>query len=552
MKISLTFALLFLSSFIFAQPACQWAYIPVGATQSYNTIYNSTTDQSGNIITLGILLGSADMDPGTDPADTSFTTYTYNYYISKTDIAGNLLWIHYFQNNSQLTLFDFVGVKVNSANEIIVVGNFAGLIDFDFSDAGVDTLRSHFPTYTDYFVAKYDSAGSYKWAINIGDPTTSDIVAHAVTVLPNDNIIIAANPNGTIDVDPGSGVHNSIGGNGNIICYDNNGEYVWNNNIATATSYCITNNSLETDLAGNVYVATVGYYKLSLNKFDNVGNRVGDMTIGDFPAGARVNPQSLMMDKTTDELYISGTYGGMVDFDPGTGTVYKTSSSSMYQDGFIAKYDRLLNLLWVVTYEGKVDFGKYSLDFSQGEIVAVGNIEGTIDFGNGTILSSSTVSSISPFYITVNSGGVTQNGFTLDGFGSFNTVRTCPNNSFAITGLITNATDMDPTSASLILNATASSHFTVVYQSTTTSISENYQDEKINAYPNPTDNDFNLTISPDLVGSLYTIHDITGRLITSGKLIHENNIIRLDKIAQGIYSLSIEGKKEQTLRIIKK
>ena len=127
MKISLTFALLFLSSFIFAQPACQWAYIPVGATQSYNTIYNSTTDQSGNIITLGILLGSADMDPGTDPADTSFTTYTYNYYISKTDIAGNLLWIHYFQNNSQLTLFDFVGVKVNSANEIIVVGNFACL-----------------------------------------------------------------------------------------------------------------------------------------------------------------------------------------------------------------------------------------------------------------------------------------------------------------------------------------------------------------------------------------------------------------------------------------
>ena len=551
MKTTITIALLFLSTFLFAQPSCQWAYIPVGTTQSYNTIYNSTTDHSGNIITLGILLGSADMDPGTNPADTSFTLYTYNYYVSKTDIAGNLLWIHYFQNNSQIALFDFVGVKVNSANEIIVVGNYAGLIDFDFSDAGVDTIRSHFPTYTDYFVAKYDSAGSYKWAISIGDPTTSDIVAHAVTVLSNDNIVIAANPNGTIDVDPDAGVHNSIGGNGNIICYDNNGEYVWNNNIATATSYCITNNSLESDLAGNVYVATVGYYKLTINKFDNVGNRMLEMTIGDFPAGARVNPQSVLMDKTSGDIYVSGTFEGMVDFDPGAGTVYELSSSSMYQDGFIAKYDQLLNLNWVQTFEGKVEFGKYGLDFCAGEIVAVGNISGTIDFGNGNILSSNTTSSVSPFFITINSTGVTQNGFTIEGYGRFNTVHTCSNNSFAMTGMITDNTDMDPTAATLILNATTTSSFTAVYQSTTTSIPEAKQTETIIASPNPANNYTNIIISPELIGSLYNIHDITGRIILTGKLIDENNLIHLDNLADGLYSLSIAGMKKQVLRIVK-
>ena len=157
------------------------------------------------------------MDPGADPADTSFSTATYNYYISKTDSSGNLIWIHYFQNNSQIGQLEIVGLKVNSANEIVVVGNFTGLIDFDFSDAGVDTLRSNFHTYTDYFVAKYDPSGSYLWAFSIGDPTTSDIVAQAMTILPNDNIVIAANPNGTIDVDPGVAVHNNIGGNGNVI-----------------------------------------------------------------------------------------------------------------------------------------------------------------------------------------------------------------------------------------------------------------------------------------------------------------------------------------------
>ena len=116
MKKLLAIAAIFINSIVFAQPSCQWAYIPVGAVQTYNTIYNSTTDHSGNLIVTGILLGNADMDPGADPADTSFSTATYNYYISKTDSSGNLIWIHYFQNNSQIGLFEFVGLKVNSAN----------------------------------------------------------------------------------------------------------------------------------------------------------------------------------------------------------------------------------------------------------------------------------------------------------------------------------------------------------------------------------------------------------------------------------------------------
>ncbi len=549
MKKLLTLAVLLINSIVFAQPSCQWAYIPVGAVQTYNTIYNSTTDHSGNLIVTGILLGNADMDPGADPADTSFSTATYNYYISKTDSSGNLIWIHYFQNNSQIGLFEFVGLKVNSANEIVVVGNFTGLIDFDFSDAGVDTLRSHFPTYTDYFVAKYDPSGSYQWAFSIGDPTTSDIVAQAMTILPNDNIVIAANPNGTIDVDPGIAVHNNIGGNGNVICYDNNGNYVWNNNISNTTSYCILNNSLESDIGGNVFMATVGYYKLTLTAFDNAGSRSSEMTIGDFPAGARVNPQSLLTDKSTGEIYVAGTYGGMVDFDPGSNVVYRTSSSAMFQDGFIAKYDRFLNFIWVQTYEGECSFGNFSLDFYGADIAAVGNLAGTIDFGNSTILSAS--SSFSPFYIKLNSTGITQSGFTIDGFGRFNSIHSFPNNSFATTGLISDNTDMDPTSGTLILNATASNHFCAVYQSPVqTSVVENAIDIIV-AYPNPAMNFVDLKISSRLFGETYTIYDITSKAVLSGELVTENTTINLENIASGIYTLKTGSNQEQTLRIVK-
>ena len=75
-------------------------------------------------------------------------------------------------------------------------------------------------------------------------------------------------------------------------------------------------------------MATVGYYKLTLTAFDNTGSRSGEMTIGDFPAGARVNPQSLLTDKSTGEIYVAGTYGGMVDFDPGSNCLLYTSRSN--------------------------------------------------------------------------------------------------------------------------------------------------------------------------------------------------------------------------------
>ena len=314
-------------------------------------------------------------------------------------------------------------------------------------------------------------------------------------------------------------------------------------------SYCILNNSLESDIGGNVFMATVGYYKLTLTAFDNTGSRSGEMTIGDFPAGARVNPQSLLTDKSTGEIYVAGTYGGMVDFDPGSNVVFRTSSSAMFQDGFIAKYDRFLNFIWVQTYEGECSFGNFSLDFDGTDIAAVGNLAGTIDFGNSTILSAS--SSFSPFYIKLNSTGITQSGFTIDGFGRFNSIHSFPNNSFATTGLISVNTDMDPTSGTLILNATASNHFCAVYQSPVqTSVVENAIDIIV-AYPNPAMNFVELKISSRLVGETYTIYDITSKAVLSGELVTENTTINLENIASGIYTLKTGSNQEQTLRIVK-
>ncbi len=523
--------LILLSAKVFAQPSCQWAYIPVGTT-AYHTIYNSTIDMDGNIVQTGKLLGVADMDPGTGPMDTSFTTFGYNYYVSKINANGHLMWINYFK---QTTFFEFMGLKVNSNNEIIVVGNFFGLIDFDLSLTGVDTLRSHLPTYPDYFVAKYDSLGNYQWAFNIGDPTTSTIEVRSLNIQANNDIVITANPNGAVDVDPGMAVHNSIGSNANIICYDNNGNYLWNNNVATTASAANNYKSLDGDAIGNNYLLSVGYYELTVNKFDNAGVRVWNKTIGNFSSGSRVNPQTVLVDKTNGDFYVAGTFDGTVDFDPGAVVVNETSNNLSYQDGFIALYDSSMNLIWVNHYAGNILFGDYSLDFSGNDIIAVGNLKGTINFGNGIIFSSP--SQPTPFYLKFDNLGVASNGFILNGAGSYNTINATGNQSFVTTGYIVGMMDLDPTPNTLTLSSTSTNWFNAVYGPVTTAIAELNKSNSLNVCPNPASN---LLVVETNTNSLAQLFDVNGQVLFSEN-IEANTKYNFDvsKFSDGLYLLRV-------------
>ncbi len=550
--LSLLLFLILQNTLSFSQSPCQWAYIPIGAS-AYNSPSLITTDSYGNIIQAGEILGIADMDPGTGQADTSFSFPSYNYFLSKTSNDGHLVWIKYFSRQQiNLSSFEFIGVEINSNDEIVLVGNFFGVVDFDLS-AGVDTLRSHFPTYTDYFVAKYNASGDLMFAFNIGDPTTNNIEVQGLTINQNNEILISANPNAStpIDVDPGNGVHNTQSANGNIICYDSNGNYLWNNNINSTYSYGIPNKSIDADGAGNSYLLTVGYYELSVNKFSSSGARLWEKTIGDFSSGARVNPQSVLVDKFTGNFYVAGTFQDTVDFDPGSGTVNKISTSGFYQDGFISKYDSSMNLLWVNAYAGEMNFGDFSLDFSGYDIVAVGSMNGTIDFGNGLTLSSG-VQVTSPFLISLDASGNTLNGYALDGAGYYFTVKSTSSQSSVISGNATGNIDMDPTAATITLTPGTSHCFVAVYGTIPTSVTEQNQSQTFSVYPNPVNE--RLIVQSSLLSKPinFTLTDAIGKTIMQGILSAENNYVEMDKLPAGIYLLTLGEDAKNSFRVIKK
>jgi hypothetical protein len=307
--------------------------------------------------------------------------------------------------------------------------------------------------------------------------------------------LFSVNPTGVTDVDPSNLVHTTIGGSANIIAYTSTGNYLWNNAIIPIYSYGVSNNSLDCDSSGNSYLMSVGYYELTVSKFSANGTIVWSKTIGDFPTGARVNPQSMLVDKSTGDFYVAGTFDGLVDFNPNAPVLNYNCLSALNADGFIAKFDSSMNPIWVNQYVGKVTFGNYSLAYDGSDIAAVGNYIDSVNFGNG--FSFYTASTYSPFYLKINPAGAAIDGYALSGIGQYNSIFPGTNHTFVITGNILAWVDMDPGAPIYNLHAGTANFFTAVYQLPSPSSILKFDlnpQNNISFYPNPFNQELTLRI----------------------------------------------------------
>lgn len=537
-----------------AQATFNWGFIPTSTSLFQNHITIAATDQLGNIIEVGKLTGHADMDPGTGPSDTSYTRFFYNHYISKTSSNGQLLWIYYFEDNSQLITFEFKGIKITPNDEIIVAGNFTGKVDFDLRSPGIDTLRSHQTSFPDYFLAKYDASGNHQWAIHGGN-TSSGISAQALCLLPNSTILLSVNPSGLTDVDPGGLVHNTIGGSANLVAYTQTGNYLWNNAIPANFTYAVSFNSIDADALGNSYLLSVGSNELTVAKFSANGAFLWGKTIGNFSSGSQVNPQSILVDKNSGGFYLAGTFDGTVDFDPNAGVFNYSGLSANNSDAFIAQYDSSMTPIWLNHYVGKVNFGNYSLAFDGNELVCVGNYTASVNFGNG--FSFTTASTYSPFYLRLNSAGAALDAFTLNGIGQFTGISKALNTTFVITGNILAWVDMDPTPAINNLHAGTANFFTAVYQiSSPTALLEsaNKYQQEFAAFPNPFEQELTIEFFTKIPDAEVLIYDIFGKKMVASKaeIFTERLTINTSNWSEGVYFVCLKtSAKSRNFKLLK-
>ncbi len=92
---------------------------------------------------------------------------------------------------------------------------------------------------------------------------------------------------------------------------------------------------------------------------------------------------------------------------------------------------------------------------------------------------------------------------------------------------------------------------TSLYSGSSLGINEASQSNFFSVYPNPAQSVINVNIEANLVGSVFTIYDNTGKAVKTGKLNSLNTTIEVNDLSGGIYSFSAGGNSKQTFKVIK-
>jgi hypothetical protein len=75
--------------------------------------------------------------------------------------------------------------------------------------------------------------------------------------------------------------------------------------------------------------------------------------------------------------------------------------------------------------------------------------------------------------------------------------------------------------------------------------------DELSAYPNPTQDDIQLSSPSSLVGKPYELYDAVGRVVLTGRYMEAKPRMKLADLKPGIYLLHIGSETKRTIRLIK-
>ncbi len=225
-------------------------------------------------------------------------------------------------------------IAVDALGNLYTIGSFRGTVDFDPSPGifNLSATGTH-----DIFISKFDPLGSFVWTKQIYG--TAVHANYSIVLDPFGNMYVTGNYQTTVDFDPNEGIYNLTSTDGGeddmfFLKLDSEGNFIWAKTIGGLSKYESTQ-AIAADKLGNVYV--------------------------------------------------TGSFEGRTDFDPGDSTFYLSSAG--LEDIFILKLDRLGNLVWAKQIGGKADdYGNSIVIDESGNLYTTGYFSRSSDFdpGQGT------------------------------------------------------------------------------------------------------------------------------------------------------------------------
>lgn len=348
MKIStVVFILWFITLPVCAQ-TYQWAKT-TGSTRS-DIGWGVAVDNNGNVYTTGYFSETMDADPGSGV--TILTHHAaYDIYVSKFDKNGNFLWAKNVGSNASSGGADDypVDIFVTKDGGVVVFGRFSTTIDFD---PGPSTYNVSSYGFTDVFMWKLSASGDFQWVKHFGPSSDNK-----------------APGNQTVDI---TGVKRD----------KNNNFYL----------YGVFDGKVDFDLGTGTYILDSGqeWPKFSqdgyVSKLTEIGDFVWAYQIGDNSDTYSSKVSDVAVD-TSGNVFSTGQFTGLVDFDPSTNTY--NIKGHKYGHSFIQKVDKNKNFEWAdfvgdTTGNGLI-FGTVLAAEENGSITIAGVLKDSADLdpGNG-------------------------------------------------------------------------------------------------------------------------------------------------------------------------
>jgi hypothetical protein len=300
-------------------------------------------DSSGNVYITGSFRGTVDFDPGTG-TDSHTSKGEEDIFLTKFDSDGHYL----FTKTMGGTAGDFgQSVAVDGSDNIYITGYFSGT-DADFNIGGTaDTHTS--AGLEDIFLTKINADASYGYTRTMGG--TDHDEGQSVAIDGSDNVYITGYFSGT-DADF------NIGG--------------------TADTY-----------------TSAGLEDIFLTKINADGSYGYTKTMGgtDHDYGRSVAVDS------SDNAYITGSFSGTADFDPGSGTDNRTSNG--FGDIFLTKinFDGTYDLTETMGGTNQ-DFGRSVTVDDSVNVYLTGYFQETVDFDPGSGTDSHTSNGQEDIFLT--------------------------------------------------------------------------------------------------------------------------------------------------------
>ncbi len=232
-----------------------WAF-KIGGS-GIDNLYGMSIDDTGNVYVTGQLTTGAagstlDLDPGPDPGNV-ISNGGSDIFMAKYNAGGHFVWAHALGSS----LVDRgKSITVDAAGYIYITGEFqTGTGGAKLDPAGIApnlTSKGNF----DVFVAKYDNGGNYIWAINVGGKT--DDLGTAITVDNAGDVIVTGCFTDTAYFDHGTNPAYLISKGGNdvfIARYDSNGQYIWT--AGMGGSAADEGNAIGLDVTGQIFTTGI-------------------------------------------------------------------------------------------------------------------------------------------------------------------------------------------------------------------------------------------------------------------------------------------------------